>query len=183
MPYDDALSKAWGELTTLTQEKNYTLSFLADNYEIDIKNRHILSSSCNAAIKDFLIILILHYLKQHLKGLPALENEWIDFQELAGGRGYYPVFKKRVIERILRKYGPSPEGLLEALERFGAKRTQLADISIALETFAAVPVLITLWRGDAEFGPEANIHFDRNISRIFCTEDIVVLSEFVAGQL
>jgi len=38
-------------------------------------------------------------------------------------------------------------------------------------------------RGDEEFGPEANILFDKSITDIFCTEDIVVLSEHAAAHI
>jgi hypothetical protein len=46
--------------------------------------------------------------------------------------------------------------------------------------FEAVPILIELWEADEEFGPEANILFNKTITKIFCVEDIVVLAEVVA---
>ena len=52
-----------------------------------------------------------------------------------------------------------------------------------MEVFEKVPVQIILWRGDDEFGPEANLLFDRSIARIFQTEDIAVLGGFIAHQL
>jgi len=38
-------------------------------------------------------------------------------------------------------------------------------------------------KADEEFGPDANILFDKNISGIFCTEDIVVLTELIVHLL
>lgn len=184
MPYDAALSKAWREIGILSQEKSHTVSFLAENYSVDPKKKRVLPFSCSAPAKDYLIIIILHYLIRRLQvALPALDGEWISFQQLPGGLGYYPTFKKRVVERILRKYGANPDGLLDLVGRFKAKRTQLADISIILEAFEGAPLLITFWRADAEFGPELKIHFDKSIVGIFCTEDIVVLSEIIASQI
>jgi hypothetical protein len=40
-----------------------------------------------------------------------------------------------------------------------------------------------LWRGDEEFGPEANLLFDRSITEIFCTEDVVITAEIVASTI
>lgn len=57
------------------------------------------------------------------------------------------------------------------------------DIGIVLEAFQGVPALITLWRGDEEFGPEVNMLFDKSITQIFCTEDIVVLAGIIASQI
>jgi hypothetical protein len=133
--------------------------------------------------KDFAAILILHYLSRKLKGLPALTDNWCSFKELAGIEGYYSAFRKRSIEPIIRKYGSHPEGMLQALDRLPAKRVNQGDIGIVLEAFEAVPVMITLWRSDEEFGPEANMLFDRSITQIFCTEDIVVLAGMIASQL
>jgi hypothetical protein len=183
MGYAAALSKAWSELESIGKEKNISVRFLSDEYTIDLDNRRVLSVSCNAPVKDYIGILILHYLKKKLTGLSVINGEWITFRQLDGGQGYYPAFKKRVIDPIVRKYGPNPESLLELIERFKAKRIQLADFSIVLDVFDNVPVLITLWQGDQEFGPEVNILFDKGIKDIFCTEDIVILAEFIAHNI
>ena len=55
--------------------------------------------------------------------------------------------------------------------------------SLVIEAFIDVPVLVKLWKQDAEFGPDANMYFDSSIKNIFCTEDIVVLAQMVASQL
>ncbi len=177
MGYDIALSKAWSELEDLAKDKNHSIRFLADEYSIDLEKKSILSLSCNIPAKEYLRILILHYLIQKLKGLPPMTGEWISFKQLVGGEGYYPSFKKRVIDTIMRKYKADPEALLKLVERLKAKRTQLADVSVVLQTFDSIPILINFWRGDNEFGPEVNVLFDKSIADIYSTEDIVVLSE------
>lgn len=183
MGYDIAISKAWLQLKALTQEKNHSVWFLNDEYSVDLENRCILSLSCNVPSKDFLSILILHYLIRKFKGLPELSGEWISFKQLEGGQGYYPAFKKRVIEPILRKYKAEPEALFELTKRLKAKKVELADIAVVLDVFEGVPILIELWRADAEFGPEVNVLFDKNIQDIFCTEDVVVLAGFIASSI
>jgi hypothetical protein len=183
MGYNAALSKAWSALGNLAKDKSLSVRFLSDEYTVDLENKRVLSVSCNTPAKDYISILILHYLKQKSKELPSLNGEWVSFKQLEGGQGYYPAFKKRVIEPILIKYGSKTEALLELIERFKAKSIQLADTSVVLDVFDRVPVLITLWRGDEEFGPEANVFFDKSIKDIFCTEDIVIIAEFVAHHV
>jgi hypothetical protein len=183
MSYEIAINKAWEDLLKLEPAMYLSVKFLADEYSVDSGARKILSLSCNVPAKDFLAILILHYLAKEIKGLPAVANEWLTFRELSGVEGYLSAFNKRVIEPIIRKYGAKPEAILEALDRFPAKRIDQADIGIVLEVFAGVPALVLLWRGDDEFGAEANMLFDRSIIKIFCTEDIVVLAGFVASSL
>ncbi|MFC1631870.1 DUF3786 domain-containing protein [Candidatus Omnitrophota bacterium] len=183
MKYVVAQDLAWKELSALAQEEKYTLGFLSDQYDIDLKNRLVLSRSCNVPAKDYLSIVLLHYLIQKIKGLPRITNEWLSFKQLPGGQGYYPTFKKRVIGVIVKKYAPHPEALLALGDRFQAKRTQLADFSVVLEVFEQLPALINFWRGDDEFGPEANLLFDQSISSILCTEDVVVLAEVLAHTI
>lgn len=183
MGYEIAINKAWEDLEKLNVPKITSLKFLGDEYSVDFGQKKVLSLSCNAAAKDFTAILVLHYLISKLKGLPVLTGEWVSFKELSGVEGYYSAFRKRAIEPIIRKYGSHPEGILTVLEKLPAKRVDQGDIGIVLEAFADVTVMVELWRPDDEFGPEANVLFDKSISEIFCTEDIVVLAGFIASQL
>jgi len=183
MTYDIAVAKAWLELEEVADKKRESVRFLNDEYSVDLEEKRILSLSCNIPAQDHVSVLILHYLARRYKGIPAVSGEWISFKQLIGGEGYYPIFKKRAIGPLLRKHGAKPESLLDAAESFRAKKAQLGDISIVIEVFDGVPLLITMQRGDEEFGPEANILFDKSITDIFCTEDIVVLSEHAAAHI
>lgn len=183
MPYDVALFKAWEELQSLTDDKTARVQFLDDAYKVDIKKQYVFSLSTNASVKDYLTILITHYLIQQLKGLPQVKGEWISFQQLPGGQGYYPSFKKRVVDCIADRFAQHPASLLELAKKFKVIKQELADFSVTIEIFPCVSVLITLWPADEEFGPQANIHFDQSIKDIFCTEDIVVMSELLVSKL
>jgi hypothetical protein len=183
MGYETAINKAWEELKGVSGSDALAVRFLADEYSVDISRRKILSLSCNVPAKDFAAILILHYLIQSLKKLPALTGEWLTFREFSGIEGYYPAFRRRSIEIVIRKYGKNPKGLFEVLKRLPGKKAQGADAAVMLEPFPGVPILIKLWRSDEDFGPDANIFFDKNISGIFCTEDIIVLAQLVAVSL
>jgi len=183
MGYEAALKKAWEDLANLKAPKILSIKFMADEYSVDTAAKKILSLSCNAPAKDFLSILILHYSAQKLKDLPAPGGQWLTFRELSGIEGYYDAFHKRSIEPIIRKYGKNPDALKDVLSRLPSRLSDGGDISITVEAFAGVPVLIKLWKADTEFGPDANIYFDASIKNIFCIEDIVVLAQLVAGQL
>ena len=183
MGYEVAINKAWADLVKLKPAKNISVKFLGDEYTVDLEKKKVFSLSCNVPAKEFIAILILHYLARQLKELPKLTGEWLTFREFAGIEGYFPAFKKRAIEPLIRKYGKSPESLLDCLDRLSGKRVEGADISIVVNAFEGVPVLIQFWRQDAEFSPDANMLFDKSITKIFCTEDIIVLGGLVAGGL
>lgn len=180
MGYEAALEKAWLELERQKVRDRQTVGMLADEYSIDFKKKTVTSLSCNTPAKDFTAIIILHYLSRSFSGLPEIAGEWLTFREFSGIEGYYAAFRKRAVQPILNKYGRNPEGIYEVLERFPGKKVSGADVSIVLEVLEGVPILISLWRADEEFVANANIFFDRSISKIFCTEDIVVLAGMVA---
>ena len=168
MGYQQAVEKAWDALSDARPDgREFRVKLLSDNYTINIDKRTILSDSCNVPAKEYVAIILLHYLarKTLLKGLPPPTGEWIDFKELEGGEGYYPAFKKRTIDRIIKKSDDKE------------------DSSTVINVFEEIPIMITTSKADEEFGPDANILFDKNISSTFCTEDIVVLAELVTHQL
>ncbi|TAM38740.1 DUF3786 domain-containing protein [bacterium] len=183
MGYETAFKKAWEELSKLKPANNLSVKFLADEYSVDTGERKVLSLSCNVPAKELAGILILHYLAQKIKGLPAPTGVWLTFREFSGVEGYYDAYHKRCIEPIIRKYGKNPDAVKGVLERLPAKLAEGGDIGIQIEAFAGVPVLIKLWKADAEFAPDANIYFDASIKNIFCIEDIIVLAGIVAAGL
>lgn len=183
MGYEAALSKAWQDLSESSQGESFLVRFLADEYSLDVPKKLVLSLACNAQAKDFLAVLLLHYQKQKLLGLPEVTGQWQTFREFSGIEGYAQAFRKRSVEPIIRKYGKNPKGIFDTLERLPGKRVEQADAAIVVEAFENVPVLIELWAPDEEFAPEANILFDKSITRIFCIEDVVVLAGFVAASL
>ena len=183
MGYEVALENAWDDLSNQKAPKNLSVRFMAQEYSVDIAAKKIIVLSGNQPAKDFLSILILHYLAQKLKGLPALSGQWLTFRELSGVEGYYDAFHQRAIEPLIRKFGKDPDALKNVLKRIPGKLSDGGDVSIIIEAFADIPVLVKLWRQDAEFSADANIYFDAGIKNIFCIEDIVVLAQMVAGQL
>ncbi|MDD5427776.1 MAG: DUF3786 domain-containing protein [Candidatus Omnitrophica bacterium] len=187
MSYQQAIEKAWGAISATADDgnKQVKVKLLGDTYTVDLKAKTILSDSCNVPAKEYVSIILLHYLakKANLKELPRPTGEWIDFKELAGGEGYYPAFKKRTIDRIVKKYGADPDALKTVLRRMPGKPGDKDDVSVVIRPFEETAILITMSKADEEFGPDAAILFDKNISAIFCTEDIVVLTEMVVHLL
>ncbi len=186
MGYQQALEKAWDAVSGLPHnDETIAIRLLSDTYTIDPGNRSVLSDSCNVPAKEHVAILLLHYLrrKAESKILPHATGEWVDFNELEGGEGYYPAFKKRTIDHILKKYGANPEGIKDALGRMPGETADKGDVGIIIHPFKEISILVTMSKADDEFGPDANILFDKNISGIFCTEDIVVLTEMVVHLL
>lgn len=185
MSYAQALDKAWEDILALSDEERFTVKFISDTYDIFPVSKRAISASCNTCAKDHIAIILLHYLarKLVLGKLPELTGEWIDFSALEGGAGYYPAFKRRTESHIVKRYGAHPEALFDVERRMSAKRGGFKDVSIIIYPFDEVAILIKMSKADREFSSSASILFDKNISAIFCTEDIVVLTESIVHQL
>jgi hypothetical protein len=127
-------------------------------------------------------ILILHALLLH-PGRPP-RGEWIGFSDIPDGLLYDSVYKKRTGERLARALSISPGRLGPAAERLGGRRAALGgDASAVVEAFPGVPVGIVFWEPDDRFAAAVTFLYDRTITEIFPTEDIVVLTQWVTEEM
>lgn len=168
MGYGQALEEAWSSIERLTDKDRFEVSLLSQVYIINTGAKSVILESGNAPAKEYISIIILHYLARSLEPekLPEPTGEWIDFSQIKGAESYYPTYRKRTIDRIIKKYGSSAE-----------------DTKKIVRVFDGVEFMIKVSRADEEFGADAAILYDRSIERIFCVEDIVVLTEIVVHSL
>jgi hypothetical protein len=130
-------------------------------------------------------VLILHYLLGACSsGGAPVTGEWIAFQEIPDGRFYLDAFVKRAKSPLVQAFGNAPERLLDlGTLIFDATVFEHGDVSVLVEAFPLVPIVLILWKGDEEFPPEGNLLFDRNISKILSAEDIAWLAGMVVYPL
>jgi hypothetical protein len=127
-------------------------------------------------------ILILHYLGR-ASGIPPT-GKWISFAEIPGGTFYHPVFLQRSKALLVKYFGEEPQKLLVlAAGEVGGESLTLGDAGVRIPVFPRVSLGMVLWRGDAEFPPEANVLFDSSITGYLPVEDIVILAETVVWKL
>ena len=179
MGYEIALKKAWDAFRDMNTGDRY-LKFLNDEYEIDYAEKNIISMSCNAPAKDYYKLLILHYLANENRVSKTSKDNWVSFKELEGGEAYFPAFKKRAIDPILKKYGDNPSGIFERAKSFGAKKIDAGSAGISMDAFLKIKIAIILWAEDDEFPADCNMLFNPEIKHIFPTEDVAVLGGILA---
>jgi hypothetical protein len=126
-------------------------------------------------------VLILHYLIQAQGS--GLAKRWVDFRSLPGGVVYYPVFRSRVIARLIGMFGERPEKLIPAAAPLGGRAIAMADWAVEILAFARVPVVFALWKGSPEFGPQGQVMYDGAIPAYLETEDAIVACEEILGEM
>ncbi|MBW1776004.1 MAG: DUF3786 domain-containing protein [Deltaproteobacteria bacterium] len=126
-------------------------------------------------------VLILHYMAGSKPAPP--EGHWISYREIPGASFYYSAFLKRAVEPLKNVFGHNTGGLKKAAGRLGAVEIPEGDNALEYFPFPKVPMRLILWAGDDEFGPEANIVFDRNIGSILSPEDVAWMAGMVVYRL
>jgi hypothetical protein len=126
-------------------------------------------------------VLILHYLIQ-AQG-KDLARRWVDFRSLPGGVVYYPVFRGRVIARLVRMFGERPQALISAAAPLGGRAIAMADWAVEIPAFPRVPVVFALWEASDEFAPEGTIMYDDALPAYLETEDAIIVCEEILGAL
>jgi hypothetical protein len=126
-------------------------------------------------------VLILHYLLQ-AQG-KELTRRWVDFRSLPGGVVYYPVFRGRVIARLVRMFGERPQALISAAAPLGGRQIAMADCAVEIPAFARVPVVFALWKPSEEFAPEGSVMYDDALPAYLETEDAIIVCEEILGEL
>jgi len=126
-------------------------------------------------------ILILHYLLA--PETPGPTGNWVAYREIPGAAFYFSAFVKRAVDPLKKTFGRNAAGLKQASLRLGAKAVEPGDAAFEFSLFPRVRIRLTLWEGDAEFAPEANILFDDAVGKIFSPEDIAWLAGMLVYRL
>jgi hypothetical protein len=122
-------------------------------------------------------VLILHYLKAEAFPMPT--GRWVSYREIPGATFYYSAFLSRAVDPLKQVFGKNIEGLKKAAEKLQGKQSDTGDAAYEFYPFPKIPLMLTIWEGDDDFPPEANIVFDETIGAILSPEDIA----WMAGML
>ena len=126
-------------------------------------------------------VLILHYLLGAT--LSPLTGDWVPYREIPGASVYHSVFVKRAADPLKKVFGRNIPGFSNTSSLLNGKPVELGDAASEFLLFPRVPIQLILHEGDDEFPPEANILFDKSISRYLSPEDIAWLAGMVVYRL
>jgi hypothetical protein len=172
--------RSGAELNTGDEGKYLRLTFLNRTYRVLLPDATV-SDEAGGDPPLVRKVLILHYLIQaHGTGLAG---RWVDFRSLPGGVVYYPVFRGRVISRLVRMFGQQPQALIAAAAPLGGRPIAMADVGVEIRAFPRVPVVLALWEASEEFGAEGSVMFDDSLPTYLETEDAIIVCEEILGAL
>ena len=169
--------KAWRILKTLKPEGvcgNASVAFdhapgcyLVKSYGMDfavsLPDKSITSQSAGSDVLlerlgGFLRLSLLWYLVK-IKEI-ACTGRLVKLQQVKGGEAFSRGSHVLPLEKVALKYGANKAGFLERGGMLGGEEVKLADAAVRLHPLPRIPVVVTLWLGDAEFPARADILFD-----------------------
>jgi len=195
-PHSDALELSWSNLAGDSPEslsrnsgarlvkgkRALSLRLIDRDCVVDFESKSIRWSNHDGPeLGKHLQILALHYLAG--AGKAQIANRLVTYRDFEGGAIYYPAFKARTIDRIVREFGSKPEILPHLGDAVKAERIELATVGMRAYFFPKLPIVIALWIGDDEVPTSANILFDANAGSIMPTEDLSVAAGVLVGRL
>ena len=118
------------------------------------------------------------------RGVSALgTGKFLTYREVPWGEVYFRQFQGRCMMRLAYGFGSKTELFQKQMEKIGAKRLDLGDISYEFEFVNDYFVRFILWEGDEEFPPSSQILFSDNFPLSFEAEDLAVVGDVSIGTL
>ena len=158
---------------------NILLTFLGEEYTIDLERRSFIGDAGIPDVADQLIML--HYLAS-TSDYPT-DSRQITFKEIPDGLIYYPTFYKRAITPLLKRFGDSLEEFDEAASRLVGTKIPKGDTAVYFQVLPKIGLTWVLWSGDSELPANGTVLFNSDISRYLPVEDIAVLCQSIAVKL
>ena len=175
--YGEAISQSWGLLRALGKTGETRVEFLGLAYQVDFNRREIRDASLGSIPREWRQILILHYLAREKPVEPPCRIEWVSFQELDSGPFFHPSYAKRSLDLLARRFPGEAVTIWENARGLSRAKLGIGDFGFSIRVFPKVFVAVLFWRGDGEVAARFDLLFNREISRIFATEDVVVLAQ------
>lgn len=124
------------------------------------------SFSTDLHLLPWLVIPFLEYVL-NCPGEPVA-GQWLSYRELPGGKEKYALFKKRgedVLQLLADRYTDFFDDILHMFDGKAVEKQFEADVSVVLQPFPLVPIMICYWKPDEGLASSLNIFFDKSAGK------------------
>lgn len=181
--FEIAIKKAWELLQAIGKTGEVEIDFLGNRHRVDFERKTIVNLTEDVPVKEYYQVLILHYLAREKAVVVPEKTDWVGFRNLESGKFYYSAFAQRSLARLNQGFSQNPGALWGRAQKLTREKLTLGDFSFRIQVFPKISVAVIYWGGDEEVSPQFDLLFNREISRIYSTEDVVVLAQSLVGVL
>lgn len=114
-------------------------------------------------------------------------GEFKAYTDMPWGNVYAQQFRGRCILRLAFSYGSNLEGFKKSCESLNGRPIKFGDagyeIDFITEDRGTLSVRLTVWEGDEEFQPQAQVLFSDNFPSAFSAEDMAYVGDIIINAL
>jgi hypothetical protein len=119
-------------------------------------------------------LLVLRYL---LCDVPVkASGRWITFREFPGGQFYFPAFRSRAIDPVVRVIGDDLGFLKSCLSKLDWEEMDKGDFSARVRVFGKVELALVYHRAADELPADLDVLFDSSLKRAYGAEEASALA-------
>jgi hypothetical protein len=153
---------------------------LGKDFELDLKGG--LASQCHT--HAWFSLPFLDYVL-HSRGV-APSGRWVPFRELKHGRTWNPLFEQRCekpLKRLADAYSDLFADLVGMFSGISSSDLFDADVSVVLQPFPKVPLLICYWRPEDGMDSKLHLFFDDTAEENLSIESLFTVGTGIARML
>jgi hypothetical protein len=114
----------------------------------------------------------------------SVDERLISLKEVPnGGMIFYPAFKLRTIDALVRTFQQKVEDLHDAASHFGGISVKMGHAASKFQALPKISITVVLWAGDEEINASGNVLFDNSIDAFLPVEDIIGLGNYCVDEL
>ena len=112
-----------------------------------------------------------------------LQDRWVSFAELPGGRFYNQTFQGYSGNELVRAFGNDLEAFRRACIQINGITEPTGDAAYRFEVLPRLPVLLVYWQGDEDFPPSIKVLFDASACHHVPVDVCAIVGGSLAGKL
>ena len=161
IPLDPQQTAQKANCKYLTEPDRYVINMLNTEYVVNLSNQEIFSSQTGPepTPAEFLEQLCLLAYLINVQDL-SLTNKLTKFESLPGGQFFFRGVHGLPLDKVEKAFAKDTDAILQAIERFDAKKCQYGDASIEFYILPRIPLTIVIWGGDDEFPARVSLLCD-----------------------
>jgi len=154
-------------------KKSYIVEAWGEIYRVSPDTSEILDYSNNPVNREAGLVMLFYLMRA--KNI-LVSGEWISEKDIPGGVTFFTGPHAVPANLITGRYGNDIDAFSRACRGLGGVEVKMGDAAFVMPIVRRIPVVVLLWKGDDEFGPDARLLFDRTVSEHLPLDVIFALS-------
>jgi hypothetical protein len=159
------------------------IRYYGQEYRLRRSDHVIYLAEAPEARVDFTTGMAIYHLFHFSKQTPKNCGRFIPFRDVKRAGPFEKAFIKTTLEPFARAFNGRTDRMISACEKLGFTRLPVSDAGFEAAAFECMPIRFLFWDGDDEFGAQANILFDENITDFTHEETVVTIADDGARRI